>query len=246
MRRRGLQRLADVEHVRERLGPVLGRVHRRVGADVRVRPVLGRPGLVVAVQRRLVVLALVAEQRPHPLAVDREHLEVEVPDLVAHVAEQRAVGLGHLLAHLGPVRVDGLGQVERHEPVGVAGGDRLEAAGEQVEAQLLRDRQAELAELVEQPPLGALGLREGQQRAGVVVRRAGARARAAEAQLARRARAPSCTPPARRWRSARAGPARACAAPTRSPAACRSGRRPGSRTLGAGRSGRRERCASAG
>ena len=59
-----LQRVADVEVVGERLGPVLPRVHGRVCADVALRPVAGRPLGVVAIQRRGVVGALVAEQRP--------------------------------------------------------------------------------------------------------------------------------------------------------------------------------------
>ena len=100
---RGLQRVADVQVVGERLRPVLPRVHRRVGRDEALRPVgrrararsggPSRPGSRRA--RRRTARGSARAGR----AVGAEDRLVVVRDLVAHVAEQRAVGLLQLLAH---------------------------------------------------------------------------------------------------------------------------------------------------
>ena len=166
-RRGRVDGVADVQVVREGLGPVLGGMHRRVGRDeVGLPP--GRSALrVVPVQGRLVVGVGVAEQRLELGAVGprpREHAEVVVPDLVAEVPEQGAVGLVHGDAQLLAVHVVALGEVEGDDAVGVAGRHRVLVAREQVEGQPtlgvgapVGDRQPELQQLDDEPALGPLG-----------------------------------------------------------------------------------------
>jgi hypothetical protein len=90
------------------------------------------------------------------------------------------------------VRVVGLGHVERDDAVGVARRHGPAIAGEQLEGQAALalapalDRQAQLAELEEQPALGRLGVAEALDPLGVVVGRARAGEPAARAQLPRR------------------------------------------------------------
>jgi hypothetical protein len=113
-----------------------------------------------------------------------------VADLVAEVAEDRSVRLAELFAHLLAVGVIGLGEVERDHAAGVTGGDRLGAAGQQLEGQAALalapalDRQPELAELEQQPALGLLGDAPLVDRLGVVVGRARAGQQTPGAQLA--------------------------------------------------------------
>ena len=94
-----------------------------------------------------------------------------MPDLVAEVAEQRAVRLVHRHPQLLAVHVVALGQVQGDDAVVVAGDHLLELAGQQVERQpVLRvlvaadDRQPQLDQLDDQPALGLLGLGERRQR----------------------------------------------------------------------------------
>ena len=98
---------------------------------------------VVALERLPVVVAFVAEQRPAVgpglVAGHEQRLEV-VAELVAQMTEHRPVGLAEVEAPRLAPRVVGLGQVDRDQPVGVAGGHRLVLAGEQVEGQLARAR----------------------------------------------------------------------------------------------------------
>jgi hypothetical protein len=79
-----------------------------------------------------------------------------VADLVAQVPEHGPVGLVELAAGLLAMDGIGLGQVERDDPVGMAGGDRPGAAREQVEGEGAADREPELEQLEDQPPLGRL------------------------------------------------------------------------------------------
>ena len=257
---RRLLRRPDVQVVRERLGPVLPRVHRRVGADVALLPVGRRALRVVAVHRLRVVLALVAEQRAERVAraglVDQDRLVV-VAELVADVADHRAVRLAELGAALRADRVVGLREVDRDDAVGVPGHDRLPGARQQVEDELpLADREPDVHEHGQDAPLGSLGLREARQagEVGVVGARPRQPAGEAERRPARRARASSCTPRAARWRSGgararRPTPARGWrgrAGRARSPAASRSAGRGCSRRRAAGRSGHRRRRAPRG
>ena len=181
----------------EGLGPVLPRVHGGVGRDVAVLPPDGPGPAVVGPHGRVVVGPLVAEapaELVEVAAVAHEHHPVVVAHLVAEVAEHGAVGLAQLVAHPLAVGVVGLGQVDGDEPVLVAGGHRVEPAGQQVEPEALRllgepdHRQPEVEELGDQAALGRLRLHEPAAALRVAVARPGAGQRAAAAQRARRAR----------------------------------------------------------
>ena len=176
-------------------------MHRRVAGDVVLLPARRRTLGVVAVDGRLVVGGLVAEQLAHPRAgvvVGDEQRLVVVTDLVAEVAEQGAVRLGHLDAHALTVGVVALGEVERDHPVDVTDGDVLGDAGQQVERQAVvgvvvagDDRQPEGVELDDQPALGRLGAAvncDSPRRSSSA--RAGPGERAAEARLPRPLRQP--------------------------------------------------------
>ena len=113
---RGAQAVHDVQVVRPGLGPVLPGMHGGVGADVRLRPVGGRPLLVVALERLGVAGPLVAEQlrgkRVEPGGAPDQPVPVVVADLVAEVAQQRAVGLVHGVPDLLALGVVGLLHVD--------------------------------------------------------------------------------------------------------------------------------------
>ena len=140
----------------------------------------------------LVVGAVVAEQLAAAVAgfaaLRGEDRLVVVADLVAQRAERRAIGLAErdppLLA-LGRV---GLGEVERDHAVGVAGRHRPAVAGQEVEGQPARllaeadDRQPQLEQREQQPPLRRLGLDEAAERRAIGVRRPRAREQAGAAQ----------------------------------------------------------------
>ena len=113
-----------------------------------------------------------------------------MPDLVAEVPEQRAVGLVHRDPQLLAVHVVTLGQIQCDDAVVVAGDDPLQLAGQQVERQpVLRvlvaanDRQLQVSEFDDQPPLGLLGAGERGQCCGVGVVGAGRVSSARRAQL---------------------------------------------------------------
>ena len=129
----------------------------------------------------LIVGVRIAEQFVEPLQVSRiradEAIEVVVADLVAEVAEQRAVRLVHLDPQLLAVHVVTLGEIEGDQPVLVTGEHLLGGAGEQVEGQPVLgvgvaadDRQLELVQFGDQPAFGLLGDRERRHRGGVGVR----------------------------------------------------------------------------
>jgi len=92
---RGLQRLDHVKIVRPGLGEVFIGVHRGVLTDEALRPIHRRALLVVAVERLLVIRALVAKELAKALDarrfVDQPKLEV-VADLVAEVTQHGAIG----------------------------------------------------------------------------------------------------------------------------------------------------------
>ena len=152
------------------------------------------------VQRRLIVGVGVAEQRTKPRQIvlrgADKTVEVVVPDLVAQMPQQGAVGLVHRDPQLLAVHVVALGQIQCDDAVVVAGDDPLQLAGQQVERQpVLRvlvaanDRQLQVNEFDHQPPLGLLGGGERGQRRGVGVVGAGAGQPARRAQVGDRARA---------------------------------------------------------
>ena len=113
-----------------------------------------------------------------------------MPDLVAQVPNQLAVGLVHRDPKLLSVHVVTLGQIQCDDAVVVAGDDPLQLAGQQVERQpelrvvvAANDRQLEVSEFDDQPPLGLLGAGERGQCCGVGVVGAGAGQLARCAQL---------------------------------------------------------------
>jgi hypothetical protein len=125
----------------------------------------------VALQSLRVVLALVAEERTEAVqrprtAVSHQKVPVEVPDLVAEVAEQRAVRLVHSLAAALTLAGVGLGDVDGDEARVVArdhpGRARVRGVGKHVEQEALGvflpagKRQAKLQEGIEQAALGSL------------------------------------------------------------------------------------------
>ena len=117
----------------------------RIGADETIHPVGRRTVSVVALERRGVVWRLVAEglaKRADPALVLDQPVPVEImPDLMAKVADEGAVGLVHGLASRLALRVVGLGDVDRDEPVVVPREHRLDASvrprlvGDQVEGE---------------------------------------------------------------------------------------------------------------
>ncbi len=124
-------------------------------------PVLGCAEPVVPVEGLGVAGPLVAEQRT-ALAEQRlvrdQHLLVVVADLVAEVAEHRAVRLAEPHAQRLAVGVEGLREVDRDHAVRVADDHGLAAAaGQQVEGQaalplvVRHDGQAEGEQLHQQP-----------------------------------------------------------------------------------------------
>jgi hypothetical protein len=143
---------------------------------------------------RLIVGVGVAEQRTKPRQEVRrgadKTVEVVVPDLVAQVPQQGAVGLVHRDPELLAVHIVALGQIQCDHAVVVAGDDRLQLAGQQVERQAVlrvvvaaNDRPLQVNEFDHQPPLGLLGRGERGQRCGVGVVGAGAGQAARRAQL---------------------------------------------------------------
>ena len=125
-------------------------------------PVGGRALLVVALLRLRVVQRVVAEERAErfePVAVPDQPIPVVVPDLVAEVTENRAIGFTHLLTGLLPKGVSRLRDVDSDQPVTVTGEHRLfrrarlerkrQAAGRRSRL----DRKSECRETVDETPL---------------------------------------------------------------------------------------------
>ncbi len=99
-----------------------------------------------------------------------------MPYLVAEVPEQGSVRLVHRDAQLLAVHVVALGQIQCDDAVVVAGHHILVRAGQQPEGQPVvgilfapDDRQLQLVQLGDQPPLGSLGAGELRQAGGVAV-----------------------------------------------------------------------------
>ena len=234
-RRRGLQRVDHVEVVRPGFGQVLPRMRAGVGGDETLLPIRRRPVGVMALQRRAVVLALVAEQLPERLDVGRiahQAVPVVVRDLVAEMAEQRAVGLAHLPPHALALGIVGLGEVDGDEAVVVAGHHRLgrRAVRRQLRQEVERQpvlrilqlglqRQPELEQRVEQPVLGELdpaasspGSRRATDRGS-----SGCDGRPRRTARGCRPRPASCRRRTGSWRSSGSGP---CAQPAPAGRAC--------------------------
>ena len=119
----------DVQHMRERLRPVLPGVGGGVRTHIRILP--GRRitfgVVVVGLEGSGVVSPFVAEAGAKGL--DRitslhEHREVVVADLVAQMTEERAVALTEAVAQSEPAGIVVLADVDRDDPIGVPDGDR--------------------------------------------------------------------------------------------------------------------------
>src|SRR3974390_2354879 len=92
-----------------------------------VAPVLRRTASIVLLQRLLIILPLVSEQRAEFTDVGRvldQVIPVIVRDLVAEMPEQRAVGLGHIVALPLALDVVGLSQIDGDDTAGVTGRHR--------------------------------------------------------------------------------------------------------------------------
>ena len=84
--------------MRPGLGEILPRMRGRIGADEIVLPIRRRAFGIVLLQRLGVILPLVAEHGAEAVqlpAVAHQNVPVIMPDLVAEMAEQRAIGLVH-------------------------------------------------------------------------------------------------------------------------------------------------------
>ena len=99
-----------------------------------------------------------------------------MPDLVPEVAEQGPVRLVHLNPQLFAMDVVALGQIQCDDPVVVTGRHGLVRAGQQAKSQAVigipitpDDRQLQLIQLDDQPPLGRLGPGERRESVGVVI-----------------------------------------------------------------------------
>ena len=156
--------------MRPGLGPVFPRVRAGVAAHVAVGPVGRRALVVVHLQRGRVVGAVVAEQRAKvvdPRRGQHQQVPVVVADLVAEVAQQRAVGLAHLGADALAHRVFGLLGVQGDHAVVVAR-HHVRGAGhvaEEIESQAVdrvgvaaHHRQAQRQQLRDEPALGLFEL----------------------------------------------------------------------------------------
>ena len=120
----GVQAVDDVQVMGPGFGPVFPGVGAGVGADKSLGPVGRRTLLVVLLQRLGIVCAFIPEQgaeRFEPLAIPDQPIPVIVPDLVAEVADQGAVGLVHGRANLLAPGVIGFFRVKGNQAAGVAG-----------------------------------------------------------------------------------------------------------------------------
>ena len=109
-----------MDEMRPSLSEIFPRMNGSIGADEVLWPVGGWSFLVVALQCLFVVCPLVTKnvsKRLESAAVTNQAVSVEVPDLVAKVAKQGAVGLVHVCTRLLAHRVIGLCNVERDDTV---------------------------------------------------------------------------------------------------------------------------------
>src|SRR6478752_6823053 len=110
--------------MRPTFGPVLPGMHGRIRRDVVIGPVRWRPVFVVPLESRGVVLSLVAEEFPKflmPRRVGDEAVPIVVANLMAEMSEKCPVRLVQILPNLLALRVVALFDVERDEPVRMAG-----------------------------------------------------------------------------------------------------------------------------
>ena len=152
------------------LGEIFPGVCGGVGAHKAALPARRRAVVVVLLEGLGVGrIAVVAEDRiasVFAFAFDKRH-PIVVADFVAEMANQRPVRLVHLFADALALDRVGFVKVDRDQPVGVAGEDRL-VVGSRFEVELQRVfvadvfwcvTEAEVVELVEQLPFGQFELR---------------------------------------------------------------------------------------
>ena len=97
-RRDHLERINDVQIMRPGFREIFPRMRGGVLRDKMLLPVGGRAFLVVALERLAVILPVVAEHRAafiQPAAIAHQNVPIMMPDLVAEMAEQRAIGFAH-------------------------------------------------------------------------------------------------------------------------------------------------------
>src|SRR5271168_50342 len=90
-RARRLERIDDMKIVGPGLGKILPRMRSRVSRDEALRPIDGSALLIVALERRLVVLRIVAERRAallEPAAVAHQDVPIMMADFVTKMAKQ--------------------------------------------------------------------------------------------------------------------------------------------------------------
>ena len=166
------QRIDDVQVMRPGLGKVLPGMRRRIGADEILPPVRNGAVGVIGLQRRPVIHRFVAENLAPAFdeaAVAHQQVPEIMADLVAKVAEQRAIWLVHDGAPPLALGVVGLFDRERDQAVVVARHHsrpgEMGRACQKIERQALAavgvalvERQIELHQRVEQAMLGDLDL----------------------------------------------------------------------------------------
>ena len=161
--------------VRPGLGEILPWMRGRVSRDEALRPIRRRALLVVALERRVVVLRIVAERRAtlfELAAVAHQNIPIMVSDLVPEMAEQAAIGLGQFRAALLDLGAVGFRERDRHHAVVVPGhhfgAGRLGRIGQEFERQTVGgilgaglERQLPAKQAVEQPVLGEFDVPPG-------------------------------------------------------------------------------------
>ena len=129
---RGFERIDHVKIVRPGLGKILPRVRTCIRRDKTLGPVGGSALRVILLERGHIVPPLVAEDAAEFIEMRRvgdQPVPIIMPDLVAEMAEQRAIGLAHLIAAALALCVVGFGQIDRDDAVGMAGHDPANRSG---------------------------------------------------------------------------------------------------------------------
>src|SRR5258708_30027523 len=102
--------------MRPGFGEILPRMRGRISRDKALRPIRRRALLVVALERGLVVLRIVAEYCAtlfELAAVPHQDVPVVMTDLVPEMAEQAAIGLGQFRPALLDLGAVGFGKRNR-------------------------------------------------------------------------------------------------------------------------------------
>src|SRR4051812_17805349 len=106
--------------MRPGFGKIFPGMGGRIGRNIALLPIGWRPGLIVMLKSEIVVLPVVAEDRPALLelvAIADQQIPIMMPDLMAKMAEQGPVSFAHLQAPALPFDVVGLGQGDGDDTV---------------------------------------------------------------------------------------------------------------------------------